>query len=115
MHFGRGIDQKISYSLDGGRLVLVSCDLRDKPYDIDLLYVECRACGKPVVWEKGKTSALVAASGVDVSLFDAHCMLLSDGCPSCLPDVIHFTLHLVRLTSFFSPELLLLGDCRGNA
>jgi hypothetical protein len=118
MIFGMGYGHGFSYSIEDGRVIM---DRRDappaaiRPYDPDLLYVECRACGKPVVWEPGRTGSLIAASGIDSSLFDEHCLLLSDGCPACRPGGAHFNLHLVRLATLSSPELLLIGDCQGQA
>lgn len=84
-------------------------------YDPDLLYVECRLCGKPVLWEKGKTGLLVSASGLDTSMLDEQCMLLSDGCPNCRPGTGEFHLQVVRVTSLTPQDLLLLTDSRGNA
>ena len=54
-------------------------------YDPELLYVECRVCGKPVLWDYGKTTELLFSAGVDFTLLDAHCLILSDGCPACQP------------------------------
>lgn len=115
MGFGKGFSHGFSYSIEGGRLALLSGDIEKKSYDPDLLYVECRVCGKPVVWEPGKTMALIDASGIDIEFFDEYCLLLSDGCPACRPEVLHFNLHLVRLTSLSSAELRLLGNSKGNA
>jgi hypothetical protein len=84
-------------------------------YDLDLLYVECRFCGSPVLWEKGKTSLLLAASGIDTSLLDAECLILSDGCPQCRSDVSHFTLHVARMSSFTPQDMLLLATHKGHA
>ena len=84
-------------------------------YDLDLLYVECRFCGKPVLWEKGKTSLLVKASGIDVTLLDSECMILSDGCPFCRPDTPLFHLHVVRVTALSPQDIMLLSDHKGNA
>lgn len=84
-------------------------------YDLDLIYVECRFCGKPVLWERGKTSVLLRASGIDTSLLDAECLILSDGCPNCRPGRSPFHLHVVRVTSLTPQDALLLSDFRGNA
>lgn len=81
----------------------------DTGYDLDLIYVECRFCGSPVLWEKGKTSHLLAASGIDTSLLDAECLILSDGCPKCRSDVSHFTLHVARMSSITPQDMLLLA------
>lgn len=84
-------------------------------YDLDLIYVECRFCGKPVLWERGNTSVLLRASGIDTSLLDAECLILSDGCPNCRPGRSPFHLHVVRVTSLTPQDALLLSDFRGNA
>ena len=88
---------------------------RAKAYDIDMLYVECRCCGKPVIWEQGRTRALIAASGIDMAFLDAHCLLLSDGCPVCAPESSHFQMHMVRLAAFSAQDIFMLGDAKGNA
>ncbi len=84
-------------------------------YDLDLLYVECRLCGKPLLWEQGRTRRLVLASGIDTTQLDAQCMIVSDGCPNCRPDNPHFQLHVVRLASFTAQDLLLLSENKGHA
>lgn len=84
-------------------------------YDLDLLYVECRFCGKPVLWEQGKTSTLVNASGIDVGLLDEECLILSEGCPYCRPDIPSFHLQVVRVAALSAQDLLLLSVQRGNA
>ena len=84
-------------------------------YDLDLLYVECRICGKPVLWGNGKTSLLLHASGFDVSLLDAECMILSEGCPQCHPHASPFHLSVVRLTTITPQDLLLLSESKGSA
>lgn len=57
----------------------------DRPagYDPELLYVECSRCGAPVLWEKGRATALLEQAGVDPLELDAHCLLLTDACPAC--------------------------------
>lgn len=84
-------------------------------YDLDLLYVECRFCGKPVLWEHGKTSTLINASGIDVGLLDEECLILSEGCPNCRPDIPSFHLQVVRVAALSAHDLLLLSAQRGNA
>ena len=88
---------------------------RHPGYDLDLLYVECRFCGKPVLWEHGKTSLLLHASGIDTSQLDAECMILSDGCPACQPVSPAFQLHVVRVAAFSSQDLMLIQDNKGSA
>ena len=84
-------------------------------YDLDLIYVECRLCGKPVLWENGKTSTLLHASGFDVSLLNAECMILSEGCPQCRPTTAPFHLSVVRLASITPQDILLLSQSKGRA
>ena len=84
-------------------------------YDLDLLYVECRCCGKPVMWDKGKTSLLVRASGIDVTLLDSECMILSEGCPACRPRTPLFYMQVVRVAALSPQDIMLLSENRGNA
>ena len=84
-------------------------------YDLDLIYVECRFCGNPVLWEKGKTSLLLRASGIDTSLLNAECLILSEGCPQCRPGVSPLTLQVVRVTSITPQDTLLLSMNKGHA
>lgn len=84
-------------------------------YDLDLVYVECRLCGKPVLWEKGKTSLLLHTSGLDTDLVDEECMILSDGCPHCRPESSMFHLQVVRVAALSPQDILLLSVHRGNA
>ena len=106
-------------SAEDGFSIRENLDCGTKPvmhYDLDLIYVECQYCGKPVIWEKGKTSLLLRASGIDTNLLDAECMILSEGCPQCRPGMALFHLHVVRVTSFTPQDALLLSsENRGNA
>ena len=54
-------------------------------YDPELMIVECAHCGSPVLWESGRSTAVLAGVGVDPLELDAHCLLLTDGCPQCRP------------------------------
>ncbi len=106
-------------SAEDGFSIRESLERGNKPvlqYDLDLLYVECQYCGKPVIWEKGKTSLLLRGSGIDTSLLDAECMILSEGCPQCRPGTSLFHLYVVRVASFTAQDALLFSaDIRGNA
>ncbi len=82
-------------------------------YDLDMVYVECRLCGKPVLWEKGNTSHLLRASGIDTKLLDAECMILSEGCPQCRPGESPYHLHVVRVASV--QDILLFSEGKGHA
>ena len=86
------------------------------PYDPELLYVECRACGKPVLWESGKTTELLLAAGVDISRLDEGCLILSEGCPACRPHEEHgFTLAVLRIAGLTPEEAAYMDKPAGNA
>jgi hypothetical protein len=85
-------------------------------YDPELLYVECRACGKPVLWESGKTTELLLAAGVDISRLDERCLILSEGCPACRPHEEHgFTLAVLRIAGLTPEEAAHMDKPAGNA
>ncbi|MDR2161807.1 MAG: hypothetical protein LBO77_06695 [Desulfovibrio sp.] len=85
-------------------------------YDPELLYVECRLCGKPVLWEPGKTTELLLAAGVDISRLDERCLILSEGCPTCRPHENHgFTLAVVRIAGLTPEEAAHMEKPGGNA
>lgn len=66
-------------------------------YDPELLFVECSRCGRPVLWEPGRATAMISHAGVRLSLVDDHCMILSDGCPACSRQQAFFQTRVVRL------------------
>ncbi len=113
----------VEYSLGNAKVIVVGDDpaIRENPdarrpaagYDLDLMYVECRFCGSPILWDKGKTGILLRASGIDTSLLDAECLILSEGCPQCRPGVSPLMLHVVRLAS--QQDMLLLALHKGHA
>ncbi|MDR1359385.1 MAG: hypothetical protein LBJ82_00240 [Deltaproteobacteria bacterium] len=85
-------------------------------YDPELLYVECRACGKPVLWESGKTTELLLAAGVDISRLDERCLILSEGCPACRPQEERgFTLAVLRIADLTVEEAVYMDRPAGNA
>lgn len=84
-------------------------------YDLDLLYVECRLCGNPVLWDQGKTSHLIHSSGIDTTLLDSECLILSEGCPKCKPDAGTYHLQVVRVAALSAQDILLLSAQKGNA
>lgn len=85
-------------------------------YDPEMLYVECHACGKPVLWEAGKTTEILLSAGVDVSKLDERCMILSEGCPSCSPfSGGGYTLAVVRLAGLTPEEALHMTKPGGTA
>ena len=68
-------------------------------YDPELMIVECARCGSPVLWESGRSTAVLAGVGVDPLELDAHCLLMTDGCPSCRPRQEEgFGVQVFRLT-----------------
>ncbi len=80
-----------------------------------MLYVECRKCGKPIMWEPGRTTAILARSSVNPDLVDERCMIVSDGCRDCSPQADAFALTIVRLAGISAQDLLLLHKTGGNA
>ncbi len=82
-----------------GEEVSPSKTLKNK-YDPEMLYVECRVCGLPVVWEAGRTTLLLSRSSIHPGALDEHCLILSEGCPSCRPGENGYTLSVVRLANF---------------
>jgi hypothetical protein len=65
-------------------------------FDPELLYVQCAACGSPVLWEPGSTSRLLRRAGVSPVHLDEGCLLLAEACPSCAPGTALHRLHVVR-------------------
>ncbi|MDL2306804.1 hypothetical protein LJC48_02065 [Desulfovibrio sp. OttesenSCG-928-C06] len=84
-------------------------------YDPEMLYVECRLCGKPVMWEAGRTTSLLVRTGINPHLIDERCLILSDGCKQCQPYEEAFPLSIVRLSAVTPQDLLLLHKTGGNA
>ena len=69
-------------------------------YDPELMIVECAHCGRPVLWEPGRSTEVLAGVGIDPLELDAHCLLLTDGCPHCRPRQKEgFNVQVFRLTS----------------
>ncbi len=88
----------------------------NKCYDPELLYVECKHCGRPVLWEPGRTTAILMQSDISPSSVDEHCLILSDGCRECMPGNNGFHLSIVRLANISVPAaLLMLQTPVGNA
>ena len=84
-------------------------------YDPELLYVECRSCGRPVVWEPGKTTLLLQQAEVSLQSLDSSCLLLADNCPTCRPDLLAVKLQVVRLSVALDEDLENLEILQGNA
>ena len=85
-------------------------------FDPELLYVECQTCGKPVLWEQGKTTALLFAAGVDTTKLDERCLILSEGCPACAPqEKKGYTLAVVRIAGLTPEEAVYMARPGGTA
>ena len=68
-------------------------------YDPELLMVECARCGLPVLWEHGRSTEVLNGAGIDPMELDAHCLLLTDGCPRCRPSSEKaFAVRVFRVT-----------------
>jgi len=67
----------------------------NQDFDLEMLYVECSRCGRPLIWEKGTTTFLIQHSGIDRRL-SPDWLMLSKGCPACSPDQDEFVLTLAR-------------------
>ena len=72
-------------------------DMDVKRFDPELLYVECARCGQPVLWSPGDTTRILDWAGIDTGALDAKCMIVSDGCPTCMPGTRSFSTQVVRL------------------
>jgi len=75
-----------------------------RKFDPELLYVECSRCGQPVLWKHGMTSKLLKLANIDPSTLDERCVIMSDGCPGCMPDSTTFTTQVIRLNSEKEPR-----------
>lgn len=67
-------------------------------FDLEMLYVECSRCSRPVIWEKGTTTYIIQSSGIE-DMLGSEWLLLSNGCPSCSPQQKEFLLSLARPAS----------------
>lgn len=87
----------------------------NKSYDPELLYVECKFCGRPILWEPGHTTTLLRQSNINPLSVDEHCLILSDGCRECMPDSQGFHLSIIRLATLPVTAMLLMQKPAGNA
>jgi len=79
--------------------VLASFTSMARGYDPELMIVECARCGRPVLWESGRSTEVLAGVGIDPLELDAHCLLMTDGCPYCRPRQEEgFSVQVFRLT-----------------
>ncbi len=88
--------------------------IKSKPYDPEMLYVECKICGKPVVWEPGKTTHLLRKAQVNLDMLDETCLILSNGCSACHPEADGYTLAMVHLSSLSPRDLKMLSSARAG-
>lgn len=105
----------LEMSIPAAQLFEVPSNTGKNPYDPELIYVECRACGRPVLWEPGRTTALLAESNINPMSVDEHCLILSDGCRQCMPDAESFHLSIVRLSNISLSSLMLMQEPKGHA
>ena len=85
-------------------------------FDPEMLYIECKACGRPVLWEQGKTTDMLAGAGIEPGLLDESCMVLSDGCPLCRPEEsVGFILSVVRVAGLSADDHLKMVKPGGHA
>ena len=68
-------------------------------YDPELLFVECGRCGRPVLWEPGQATKLLKTAYIDPLELDAHCLLITDGCPQCSPGTV-FNVQVSRVQRY---------------
>lgn len=107
--------RQFDMSMQAAQLLNAPQSADKKPYDPELIYVECRVCGRPVLWEPGRTTALLADSKINPQSVDEHCLILSDGCRECSPDTDGFHLSIVRLSNVTLNSLLLMQKPKGHA
>lgn len=86
-----------------------------RPMDPELLYVECERCGRPILWERGRTTEVLEQAGVDFSGVDENCYISSAGCPRCMPEELVYETRLVRLNGMIGLDNLSRMVGRGNA
>ncbi|GFM32586.1 hypothetical protein LN040_14210 [Desulfovibrio subterraneus] len=73
-------------------------------FDPDLMYVECKHCSRPVLWNKGRTSEILQDVDIVRVELDSSCMILTHGCPRCTPGVTKFRLQVIRADEVYAEE-----------
>lgn len=106
---------KLDTPLNISRAFEATAENGGKYYDPEMLYVECRHCGKPIVWEPGRTTWLLLRSRIKPHQIDEHCLILSDGCHECLPYASGFSMSIVRLAGLTTHDLAMLQKTAGRA
>jgi len=84
-------------------------------HDPELMYVECSRCGRPVLWEPGRTTEILNRTGIEFARLDDRCLILSHGCPACVQGEVFFDTKVVRLKDVLYPELLSQAGVSGRA
>ena len=107
--------RQLEMSLPAAQLLNAPEHAGKKPYDPELIYVECRVCGRPVLWEPGRTTSLLAQSNINPLSVDEHCLILSDGCRECAPESDSYRLSIVRLSNVSLNSFLLMQKPKGHA
>ncbi len=67
-------------------------------FDPELLYVECLRCGSPVLWEPGRSTALVRKAGLNKAGLDSGFVILTLGCPDCSPGAISYETRVMPVS-----------------
>lgn len=67
-------------------------------FDPELLYVECLRCGSPVLWEPGRSTALVRKAGLTRARLDSGFVILTMGCPECAPGEISYETRVMPVS-----------------
>ncbi len=88
------------------RIQGIAAPTSEQTYDPELMYVECSRCGRPVLWEPGRTTEVLNRSGIELTRLDDRCLILSHGCPACTRGEIFFDTKVVRLKDVMFPEIL---------
>jgi hypothetical protein len=86
-----------------------------RAYDPELMYVECSRCGRPVLWEPGRTTEVLSRAGVEFGRLDDRCLILSHGCPACTHGEVFFDTKVVRVKDVVHPELMAFTGVSGRA
>ncbi|MCA1986251.1 MAG: hypothetical protein LDL27_07220 [Desulfovibrio sp.] len=66
-------------------------------FDVSLLYAECGACGRPLVWPAAVTLLVLRHAGVATESLDYTHLLRTNGCAACSPSLEDPIITLVRL------------------
>lgn len=107
--------RQLDMSIPAARLLDAPNNTNKQPYDPEMIYVECRSCGRPVLWEPGRTTALLAESRINPLSVDEQCLILSDGCRECSPESDSYHLSIIRLSNIPLSSLMLMQKPKGHA